>query len=405
MKKILISGEYQANTGFSKVVENIAKILKEEYQVTILDYSKSHGFVYRIDDMLVTGKSNSEKRFGTDIIINLIENYDFLFIINDIWNIDEMLTDIRMSGKKLPKIVIYFPVDATNHFAYWYKNLDIVDSVVTYTHFAKKVVLDAISDKNTGFGNELHIEELKKKISIIPHGIDKKTLSIIPEKKELRRDLFKSKKYDNSYIILNANRNQPRKRLDITLRAFKNYLERASNKNSFLYLHSAICDSHIDTYMFAKRLGILDNVIFTQEYDKKNVKPSFSDKEMNLVYNACDVGINTSIGEGWGLCSFEHAYTGGVQIVPDHSACKEIFSNDESEILKIEGSVTQDYIMTKGYVPCFGSALWKMFNLSFDFYRKEKREKTINKFHNPQFHWDFQIATGWLLIFSGLSQK
>ena len=391
MKKILISGEYQANTGFSKVVENIAKILKEEYEVTILDYSKSHGFVYRIDDMLVTGKSNSENKFGTNIIINLIEGYDFLFIINDIWNIDEMLTDIRMSGKKLPKIVIYFPIDATNHFAFWYKNLDIVDMVVTYTHFAKKVILDAVSDKNTGFGNKLHIEELEKKISIIPHGIDQNTLSIIPEKKELRRDLFKSKEYDDSFIILNANRNQPRKKLDITLRAFKTFLDLGICKNSFLYLHSAICDSHIDTYMYAKRLGILENVIFTQDYNKKNVMPSFSDKEMNFVYNACDVGINTSIGEGWGLCSFEHAYTGGVQIVPDHSACSEIYTSDESEFIDSEAFITQDFIMTIGELPYYSSAASKIAKLSHETYRMYKRDKTINKFHNPQFHWSFQI--------------
>ena len=44
------------------------------------------------------------------------------------------------------------------------------------------------------------------------------------------------------------------------------------------------------------------------------------DRELNLLYNACDVGITTSMGEGWGLVSFEHGAAGAAQIVPDHSA-------------------------------------------------------------------------------------
>jgi D-inositol-3-phosphate glycosyltransferase len=51
------------------------------------------------------------------------------------------------------------------------------------------------------------------------------------------------------------------------------------------------------------------------------------DRELNLLYNACDVGINTSMGEGWGLVSFEHGATGGAQIVPEHTACAELWAD------------------------------------------------------------------------------
>jgi glycosyltransferase involved in cell wall biosynthesis len=43
------------------------------------------------------------------------------------------------------------------------------------------------------------------------------------------------------------------------------------------------------------------------------------------VYNASDVGLNTSEGEGWGLASFEHAATGAAQIVPGHSGMEEVW--------------------------------------------------------------------------------
>ena len=50
-----------------------------------------------------------------------------------------------------------------------------------------------------------------------------------------------------------------------------------------------------------------------------------SDARLNLIYNACDVGLNTAMGEGWGLVSLEHAATGAAQAVPRHSACGEIW--------------------------------------------------------------------------------
>ena len=48
---------------------------------------------------------------------------------------------------------------------------------------------------------------------------------------------------------------------------------------------------------------------------------------MNALYNACEIGINTSTGEGWGLVAFEHASARGAQIVPRHSACAELWQD------------------------------------------------------------------------------
>jgi glycosyltransferase involved in cell wall biosynthesis len=43
---------------------------------------------------------------------------------------------------------------------------------------------------------------------------------------------------------------------------------------------------------------------------------AMTDAEINILYNACDIGINTCEGEGFGLCQFEHAAVGGPQVVP-----------------------------------------------------------------------------------------
>ena len=44
---------------------------------------------------------------------------------------------------------------------------------------------------------------------------------------------------------------------------------------------------------------------------------TLSDDGINQIYNMCDIGINTSDGEGFGLCQLEHLYTGAPQVVTD----------------------------------------------------------------------------------------
>jgi hypothetical protein len=53
-----------------------------------------------------------------------------------------------------------------------------------------------------------------------------------------------------------------------------------------------------------------------------------TDEDINVLYNACDVGINTCDGEGFGLCNFEQAGVGVPQIVPRLGGFIDIFDDD-----------------------------------------------------------------------------
>ena len=90
-----------------------------------------------------------------------------------------------------------------------------------------------------------------------------------------------------------------------------------------LCLHHALAlpGSAEDCLSRAGALGIRDRLLFNP------LAPAFvpGDAELNLLYNACDAGLNTAMGEGWGLVSFEHAAAGAPQIVPDHSACADLW--------------------------------------------------------------------------------
>ena len=57
---------------------------------------------------------------------------------------------------------------------------------------------------------------------------------------------------------------------------------------------------------------------------------------LNLIYNATDVGLSTSMGEGWGFVPMEHAAAGVAQILPRHSALAEIWRGSAEFIEPVE---------------------------------------------------------------------
>jgi D-inositol-3-phosphate glycosyltransferase len=58
-------------------------------------------------------------------------------------------------------------------------------------------------------------------------------------------------------------------------------------------------------------------ILTSPHYSVDNCLPI---EQLNQVYNAADIGINTCIGEGWGLVNSEHGATGVAQVVPDHTS-------------------------------------------------------------------------------------
>jgi glycosyltransferase involved in cell wall biosynthesis len=60
---------------------------------------------------------------------------------------------------------------------------------------------------------------------------------------------------------------------------------------------------------------------------------SFRDEDINMFYNAADVGITTADGEGWGLCQFEQMGVGVPQVVPDIGGFKEYCTKDNAQVV------------------------------------------------------------------------
>ena len=117
------------------------------------------------------------------------------------------------------------------------------------------------------------------------------------------------------------------------------------------------------------KYGIKNRVICNPFGD---VVEAVSDRELNQLYQSCDLGLNTSSGEGWGLISFEHAATGAAQIEPNHSACSSLW-HEAGVFLKTNEAKIPDYSLLALSTPKLDSVVEQLEHLyaDKDFYQKK----------------------------------
>jgi len=153
------------------------------------------------------------------------------------------------------------------------------------------------------------------------------------------RNHFWGDMYNDHFIILNYNVTQLRKRIDITIDAYRQVFEKNYSNKTLLILKSETPELRACIEKYNDK-DFSDSIVFI------NKKLPISD--LNILYNAVDIGINTSVGEGWGLVSCEHALTGKPQILPDNTCSSEIYElspliQTKEECYKSANSYTKIY--------------------------------------------------------------
>lgn len=393
--KVLFISDLVTETGFSTVAHNIINNIKEDVEVIGLGvnyFGDPHTLGIQVYPAMNRPGGNI---YGLDRTIQLLNQHEFdlVFILNDAWVLSYYLDVIKQHVKKerIPPIVVYFPVDSVGHDPEWYRDFDIVTQAVTYTEFGQKVVNQAAPNLN---------------LKVIPHGVESTDFYKIYENRTpTRQALFGQKfeetgDYEDMFIVLNANRNQPRKRLDITFAGFSIFA-RNKPENVKLYMHAGVTDASIDLIKQSRRYDIERRLIISANVHGVMRLPV---ERLNLIYNACDVGVNTSMGEGWGLTNIEHAVTGAVQIVPRHSACEEIF-HDCGLLMETITHYTFDNSQTVGRLttPQELARCLEVLYRNSDL-RAELSEKSLRKFSQPMYQWK-RIAETWKELFIEVAKK
>jgi glycosyltransferase involved in cell wall biosynthesis len=312
MAKILWYGDACCNTGFSRVTHSVLEHLSKEHEVHVLGINATgdpHNYPY---DVYPAANIHHSDRFGIQRAPEVIEKVkpDVIICLQDIWICNQFWERCQFLKEKHKfKFIAYFPIDSEGYYPDMLRNIPAWDMAITFTiNCAHRILQHKVKAERLG---------------VLPHGVDTTKFAPMP-REEAREKLGLPK---DAFIVLNANRNQPRKRIDLTIEAFAKFA--VDKPNAMLYLHMGAKDMGWDLLPLFKRemnkrdLDDTKRLILTSEHINYNSAPP--DDLLNTIYNACDVGLNTADGEGWGLVSFEHASCKRPQVVPNHTACADIW--------------------------------------------------------------------------------
>jgi glycosyltransferase involved in cell wall biosynthesis len=280
-----------------------------------------HPNITLIDALEEETKLGNDEMFGVNSVCKYIIDLkpDIFFVYNDVVVISRIFNNfIDMQLDVTFKVITYLDLVYSYEKPKLIKHIDrFSHKILVFTKYWKDNLIDMGVDEN--------------KIDILPHGFYKKDFFPIVSSQ--------AKKYfgfnEDDFIILNSNRNSYRKCIDKTIDAFILFLIRKNlAKNIKLFLNMDTKNYHESGYDITNQLQIscmkykadyetiVNNHVFINETNK------LSDIDLNILYNACDIGLNTCAGEGFGLCNFEHGLIGKAQIISNVGGLSDIFDSE-----------------------------------------------------------------------------
>ena len=299
-------------TGFGRVSGAVLPRLREGFEFVVLACNW-HGDPVdeqKLFKMYPASNRFQQAPFGEDRIREIVEKEqpDIVFSLNDPWIVSEQYRRIQdLHQQKKFKFVGYLTMDSYNWLGGIDPHINDWDGVIAFTEFG---------------AHEFVKGGVRIPIAVIPHGLDRDVFYPMDqgearEKLGLKKDIF---------IVLNGNRNQFRKRMDITVAAFAKFA--VGRPDAQLYMHMGLKDQGWDLMpLFAREMGKngLDpngRIIMTSNNPNP---PNVPTEMLNWIYNCADVGVNTTKGGGWELVNFENAACRVAQVVPNHTSTKEVF--------------------------------------------------------------------------------
>lgn len=342
LRFMLVGTHIHQVTGYSKVTYNMVKEISKmpDVKLTHFAFQKNSGplpvtrkypaNVVEIDaatlEPPVQPGQPPNQGFGFGALPAKIREHKphVVMIYNDFAVISTFLEAINKSGiERNFKIWIY------------------ADQVYTLQH---KPYLDAInrdSDRVFAF-SEFWRDTLKKMgiirpIEVINHGFAASDFPVVP--KEIARKQIGIP--ENVFLYMSLNRNQPRKRLDLLIMAFVELITKYPQKPICMMM---VCDKGEKGgwnlfEIFARELKLRNAPLemFGSRLMITSKDMNFRDDEINMLYNAADVGVSCAEGEGWGLCSFEMMGVGKPQVLSDIGGHKDFCDKDNSQLIKPHG--------------------------------------------------------------------
>lgn len=304
MKNLLWIGDAACGSGFGRATEGVLEHLKEHYSPSVI------GINFRGDppyppypvypawvggDALGLGRLNElMPKIRPDLVV----------IQSNPWNIPVYIARLRdaLKGQPMPRVVGIIAVEGKNCRGH---QLNQLDRAIFWNEFSRK---------------EATAGGMNVPSSVIPLGVDEKVFCP-GDQTEARDKLGLAKVPKGAFIVGNVNRNQNRKRLDLSVAYFAQWVKEYGVRDAFLYLHVLPgSSSRCDCDQLAGYYGVQDRLILAEPRDIFRGAP---EEFVVATYRAFDVQITTTLGEGHGLTTMEGMACRTAQIAGDYAALGE----------------------------------------------------------------------------------
>ena len=258
--------------------------------------------------------------FGFDQVADFVtlNKPDVIILYNDMVVVANIMERIIKIPNRKFKIIVYIDQVYTPQKSQYIELLNNhADYVMAFTPFWEDTLKWMGITKPTGF---------------LPHGFNPMTHYPVPT--NICRDYYNLKQ--NDFIVLSLNRNQPRKRYDLLLQAWAEFVYRHPDDPVKLLIATAIKGSwdlmEVYTYELKKRgMTIADGLKHVIFIDNPQ---NLLDEEINILYNLGDISLAVSDGGGFELCTYQQAAVGKPQITSYVGGIKDFFTAQNSVILK-----------------------------------------------------------------------
>lgn len=387
---ILVVGDAAVPTGYARVLRSILEPLADRYALTHLATrydGSAHTYPWTLlpaadfgDPYGLTGFAEAVDRVRPDIV----------FLLYDLAYQARYLERLRASAWR-PAVVIYSPIESGPLEPEILDGLAGTSRYVVFSRYARDLVLDSLASPHRASRPAFPAD-----VDVIPHGVDADMFRPLPGgRAAARRALgLAGADLDDAFIVLNGNRNLVKKRLDVTIEAFARF---AADKPASvrLLLHTDIAGGAFNVMALSRRHGITNRLILTSD----DGTPDLSNERLNQVYNACDVGVNTSVSEGCGLVSFEHAATRRAQIVPGSPCLRDLWG-DAAVIVEPALVMTNPDLLTLSY-PVSSDAVAQALERLYSDGRERERmaDRAYRHATRPALSWS-AISRGWDKLFA-----
>ena len=337
-------------TGFATVMRNIFTPLGKsgKYVIDIIgindrgEWKDPEKYPYRIYPAKSPLQVYGSDFHGRGKLLVVLSNkdidlklpWDIVFLLNDPFVLEAEIEVFKQSTavviknlqdtykKKLPpevhfKTVAYWPVDSDIPGNWVEKAIAPVDYNVAYTEFGKNEIIkgDVGLVVPTGVSNNLRV---------IYHGYNAKEFyPVTPEvRTDFRKQFFEGKVDENVFLVSIVARNQMRKDIPRSMKIFKEFQKR--RPNSFLYIHAQETDAwgSLKEYARKNNLELGKDWGYPRDFSSNT---GFPVEALNLLYNASDCVLSTSLGEGFGFYNFECMATKTLILAPNNTVHPELF--------------------------------------------------------------------------------